>query len=52
MKHLFLGKKSNGAYCAVIPMMRWYAMRDPEYGKAVYPFLRETDPSHGADRGL
>ncbi len=39
--HLFLGQKSNGAYAAVVPMMRWYSTRDEAYGKLIYPFLRE-----------
>ncbi len=39
--HLFLGQKSNATYAAVIPMMRWYATRDTEYAKKVYPYLRE-----------
>lgn len=39
--HLFLGQKSNGAYCSVIPMMRWYSTLDQEYAKSVYPFLCE-----------
>lgn len=40
--HLFLGQKSNGAYCCVIPMMRWYSTLDKEYAKSVYPFLCEV----------
>ena len=40
--HLFLGQKSNGAYCSVIPMMRWYSTLDEEYAKSVYPFLCEV----------
>lgn len=39
--HLFLGQKSNGAYAAVVPMMRWYCTRDEAYGKLIYPLLRE-----------
>ncbi|MBO5213324.1 MAG: hypothetical protein J6B86_00960 [Clostridia bacterium] len=40
--HSFLGQKSNGAYTAVIPMMRWYSTYDKEYAKSVYPYLCEV----------
>ncbi len=39
--HGFLGQKSNGAYTAVVPMMRWYCTRDAEYGKLIYPLVKE-----------
>lgn len=40
---LFLGQKSNAAYAAVIPVMRWYAHYDTEYAKAeALPFLLEV----------
>lgn len=37
---LFLGQKSDAAYGAVIPILRWNATRDPAYAARVYPYVR------------
>ena len=37
---LFHGQKSDAAYGAVIPILRWNATRDEAYAARVYPYLR------------
>ena len=37
---LFLGQKSDAAYGAVIPILRWNATRDTAYAARVYPYIR------------
>lgn len=37
---LFLGQKSDAAYGAVIPILRWNATRDTDYAARVYPYVR------------
>lgn len=37
---LFLGQKSDAAYGAVIPILRWNATRDTDYAARVYPYIR------------
>ncbi|HAX96731.1 MAG TPA: hypothetical protein DCY35_09485 [Prolixibacteraceae bacterium] len=39
---LFLGQRSNAAYCLVNIAMRWYSTYDLEYAVKVYPFLMEV----------
>ncbi|MDA1044772.1 MAG: hypothetical protein O3C57_06055, partial [Verrucomicrobia bacterium] len=36
---VFLGQKSNAAYCVVPMSMRWYHTYDLDYAKKVYPFV-------------
>ena len=39
---LFLGQKSNAAFCATVTVLRWNATRDTQYAREHgYPFLRE-----------
>lgn len=40
---LFLGQKSNAAYAAVIPVMRWYATYDADCAREkLFPFLSQV----------
>jgi len=39
---LFLQQRSNSAYCLVNIAQRWRTTYDPEYGRKVYPFVREV----------
>ncbi|MEI6810018.1 MAG: hypothetical protein WCN95_14975 [bacterium] len=39
---VFLGQKSNAAYCLVPMAMRWYHTYDTDYAKKVYPFVIEV----------
>ncbi|MHC4199450.1 MAG: glycosyl hydrolase family 95 catalytic domain-containing protein, partial [Planctomycetota bacterium] len=39
---VFLGQKSNAAYCVVPMAMRWYHTYDMDYAKKVYPFVVEV----------
>lgn len=38
----FWGQKSNGAYCLVNMARRWRCTYDPNYGRKVYPLVREV----------
>ena len=38
----FHQQKSNAAYCLVNVALHWYSTYDPEYGKALYPFVIEV----------
>lgn len=39
---LFMGQKSNAAYCVVNLAFHWYHSYDPAYGAEVYPFVRQV----------
>jgi len=39
---VFLGQKSNAAYCVAPMSMRWYHTYDLDYAKRVYPFVVEV----------
>jgi len=39
---VFMGQKSNAAYCLVPMAMRWYHTYDLDYAKKVYPFVIEV----------
>ncbi len=39
---VFLGQKTNAAYCLVPISMRWWHTYDTEYGRKVYPFVVEV----------
>ncbi|UKJ08316.1 glycosyl hydrolase family 95 catalytic domain-containing protein [Solitalea lacus] len=39
---LFLGQKSNAAYCVTNLSMTFYRTHDAEYAKRVYPFIRSV----------
>ena len=39
---VFLGQKSNAAYCVVNMAMRWHHTYDKAYAKKVYPFVLEV----------
>ena len=39
---LFLGQRSDAAFAAVNMARRWYTTYDLDYGRKVYPFIREV----------
>lgn len=40
--YMFLGQKSNAAFCATNMFMRFYHTYDRNYAQMVYPFIREV----------
>ena len=40
--YMFLGQKSNAAFCTTNMFMRFYHTYDREYAEKVYPFIREV----------
>lgn len=39
---LFYGQKSNAAYCLVNVALRWYLTYDTDYGRSLYPLVRDV----------
>jgi alpha-L-fucosidase 2 len=39
---LFLGQRSDAAFAAVNMAQRWYMTYDPDYGRKIYPFIRDV----------